>query len=632
MNPLFVKHSNPFRLAACCSSLMALFSVPQIAWAEPTASNEIEIIITAGRKAQTADETLAPVSIITRKEIEASQASSIMDVLRQSTGISITNSGGVGKQSSLHVRGTNDKHVLVLIDGVKIGSATLGTTAFEYLPLDQVERIEVVRGPRSSLYGSEAIGGVVQIFTRKGSGGKGLRPEASVSYGSHNTRKATANLSAGTGAGGWFNVGVATERTDGINVQDSYTAYPPPDFAPTDVAEPDQDGYQNNNISVRAGQRFANGAQAEVGVLHAEGYSEYDGALQNKTDFKQQVLNGKVSMPFGNSTVLSAHIGQSRDEQDSYKDGVYSSTFNTRRTTATVQADVGLGEAGNLTAGFDHQRDSVESNTQYTVNSRKNDGLFANYQIGLGDNKLDVSARQDDNQQFGKKTTGGVAVARELGGGIRATASYGTAFNAPTFNDLYYPFGGNAQLTPENSRHLELGVAGRLSSGEWAVNAFHNKIDDLIEWQDTGNGVWLPMNVDTANIKGLELSASQGIGEWQVGGNITLQKPEIASGSNQGNRLAYRPERILNIDLDRSFGKLSVGASVHAESQRYTDAFNSGQLAGYGTLDLRAKYTLSRDVAVGVKLANVLDKDYKMSRGYNQDGINGLLTLEYKPK
>ncbi len=618
----------PIKTLVLGSSLVCLVSLPTLL----QAADEIEIIITAGRKAQTTDAALAAVSVITREQIEASQATSVLEVLQQAPGISVKNSGGLGKLSSVSLRGTNPGHVLVLLDGVKVGSATAGTTAFEYLPLDQVERIEIVRGPRSSLYGSEAIGGVIQIFTRKGSGtSKGFVPQASISYGSNNTRKASAGLSANAN-GSWFNLNAATVHTDGINVQDSYTDYPPPNYAPTTVFETDKDGFDNTSFSVHGGHRFENGATVELSVLRADGSTEFDGGYQNETDFKQQVISAKVAAPVSDNITLSAQVGQSRDEQDSFKDGSYRGTFDTQRDTLTLQADTRLGEYGSVTLGVDHQKDKIKSETIYDVDSRKNNGVFASYQASLGENKLDVSARHDDNEQFGKKTTGGIALGHDFGGGINGRISYGTAFKAPNFNELYYPGFSNADLKPENSRNLEIGVDGRVGDSEWSVSAFQNKIDDLIVSQDVGGGIYLPSNVDAANIRGLELGASTRVADWRLAANATLQKPEIDSGANQGNTLAYRPERILNLDVDRSFGAFSLGASVHAESERQTDAFNSGQLPGFATLDLRSKYQINRDLSAGVKVGNVLDKEYELNRGYNQDGVNAMLTLDYQPR
>lgn len=598
--------------------------------AEP-ANNELEVIVTAARKAQTADETLAPVTVITRKDIEKTQAASIAEVLQQTPGLTLTSSGYMGKQTSVHLRGTNDSHVLVLIDGVKLGSATLGTTPLELFPLAQVERIEIVRGPRSSLYGSEAIGGVIQIFTRKGSGSKGVQPQASFFYGSFNTLKANLGLSGGSGDGAWFNLNAATERTDGINAQDFYTAYLP-DYSTTKVYESDKDGYKNNSFSLRAGNHFANGMKAEVGVLQTQGESEFDGQYQNENHFKQQVTQSKFSAPVGANTLITAQLGQSLDRQDSYKDTSFQERFQTKRTSASLQADVQLGDTSNLTAGLDQIKDKVSGTTDYAVSSRKNTGLFANYQMTVGNNKFDLSARQDDNEQFGKKATGGLAFAHEFSDSLRATAAYGTAFKAPTFNDLYYPWSGNAKLKPENSKNFELGLAGRLASGDWAISAFHNKIDDLIQWQDTGGGIWKPMNIASAKITGLEASTTQRLGDWQFAANASLQKPEVASGEQAGDVLINRPKQVLNLDLERQWVRFSVGAAIHAEGRRYNDAANLQPLAGFGTLDLRTKYTINRDLAVSAKLANVLDHDYELRKGYNQPGVNGMLSLEYQPR
>ncbi|MCB1637670.1 MAG: TonB-dependent receptor [Thiothrix sp.] len=592
----------------------------------------IEIVITAGRKPQSISETLAPVTVITRQDIEARQADSVAEVLRQVPGLSITNNGGLGKQTAIHLRGTNDKHVLVLVDGIRIGSATLGSTAFENLPLEQIERIEVVRGPRSSLYGSEAIGGVIQLFTRKGSDGtKGIKPQLSIGYGSHDTRKAALNLSAGDSKGSWFNLDAATLRTDGFNVLDYYTDYPPPDYAPTRVTEPDRDGHANNSLSLRAGHRFANDIALEFSALQAQGDNEFDGAYQNMSDFRQQVLSAKLTAPIGAETALSAQIGQARDDLDSFKDGVYSSTFNTRRDSATLQADTRLGNTS-LSFGLDFLQEKIESNYAYAVDSRDNTGLFLNSQFQFDrQNRLDFALRHDDNEQFGTKPTGSLAFGHTFSNGVQATLSYGTAFKAPTFNDLYYPNSGNPDLQPETSRNIELGLNGIHPQGDWFVNVFQNHIDDLIEWQDIGGNVWQPMNVDSARIRGLELGATAHVGDWRLAANATLQQPQADSGINQGNTLQYRPERILNLDLDRRFGSLSVGASVHGESKRHTDAYNSAELGGFGTLDLRARYDISPDWKLGLKIGNVLDKDYALSRNYRQDGINTLLTLDYQP-
>ncbi len=251
----------------------------------PTDDTVAPIIVTATRTAQTADQTLASVTVITRAEIEQQQAQSVEDVLRGVPGLSLANSGGPGKATSVFLRGTNSDHVLVLIDGVKVGSATLGTTAFEELPIDQIDRIEIVRGPRSSLYGSEAIGGVIQIFTRKGGGP--TTPYFSVGAGSYRTYNASAGVSGG-GTRGWYNFSANDDHTAGINAcKGSLTAGC---FA----IEPDKDGYRNASGTVRAGYRFDNGTEVDFHALRAQGSTAFDGSFVNAAQFAQQVVGGTL--------------------------------------------------------------------------------------------------------------------------------------------------------------------------------------------------------------------------------------------------------------------------------------------------------------------------------------------------
>lgn len=574
-----------------------------------------EIIVTADRKARTADDTLAPVSIITRADIEKYQATSLPDVLRRLPGISLSNSGGAGKATSVFIRGSNSSHVLVLVDGIKVGSATTGSVAFEDLPLDQVERIDVVRGPRSSLYGSEAIGGVIQIFTRKG--GKGFQPEISASVGSNSTQKANVNLAGGNGTT-WYNLNAGTEQTDGFN-------------ATANNKEPDADGYARDSMALRAGHRFANGTDVDISLLQAQGDSDYDGTFVNQREFVQQAVSAKVRHTLNDATAVTAQVGQSKDESDNFKDGTFKSRFNTTRATASVQADVQVTSDATMTVGVDQQRDKVDGSTTYTVSSRDNTGVFANYQQQLGATHFDVSARQDDNEQFGSHTTGGVAVGRDLSNGMRVTAAYGTAFKAPTFNNLYFPGSGDASLQPETSQNVELGVSGKAASDKvrWSANAFSNEIDNLISYPPPTYAV---SQTDKARIQGVELEAGTQFAGWDVNANITVQKPENRSGADAGKNLIYRPEQLVNVDLDRDLGKFRVGASVHGESKRYTNTANTQKLSGYGTVDLRADYQLSKDWTVGAKIGNVLNKDYQTNSGYNQDGINGLVTLKFAPK
>jgi len=636
-NPNLMK---AFPFAAVCGTALICLSVSPTVLAEETTTQLDEIVVTADRKARTVDETLTPVTIITRKDIEKYQATDVVEVLRRVPGLSISNDGGIGKSTSIRLRGTESRHVLVLLDGVKLGSATLGTVSFQHIPVAQIERIEVVRGSRSSLYGSEAIGGVIQLFTRKSKAG--FQPELVLQAGTNDTNSVNLNF-AGGDANTWYNMGIGAEQAGGINAHREDTTL-------------ERDGYERNHGTFRVGHRFANHVQVETSLTQTAGDSAYDNAFtpttSNPTETaEQQTLASKLTAPINATTTVTAQLGQLDDTQDNYDNGTFSNGYKTRRTMGSLQVDSQILHLGNLTLGIDQQKDKIQASDldvwspgdqQYSKKTNKNSGIFANYQQDFGKTDMELSMRRDASQQFGKHNSGTIAVGHDLSDNLRLKASYGTAFKAPSMNDLYYPdtpFGiGNPDLKAESSRNREIGVQGKWQHGTWEANAFHNRVDNLITWQpvDPANtwGQWTPTNVGKVDIKGVEASISTQIHGFDISGNATLQQANNISGENAGKRLINRPHHLASVDIDRKLGKFNVGATVQGEGKRYSDATNAAttKLPGYATVDLRADYQLSKDWAVGAKIRNVLDKDYQTNYGYNQDGINGLVTVKYAPK
>lgn len=580
------------------------------------------LLVTAARTPQTADESLAAVTVIDRAAIERKQAVSLPELLRSVPGVSLSNNGGPGKSTSLFLRGTESDHVLVLIDGIKVGSATSGSTAFQDLPVELIERIEIVRGPRSSLYGSEAIGGVIQIFTRK-DGGAGLRPFFSLGTATHDSHTGSAGLAGRAGAS-WFNLGVAASDTDGINVKPrSASGY-----------EGDSDGYRNLSASLRAGHRFANGLELDGSFLQAKSHNDYDAVNRKRTqgfganaDGVQKVAGLRARFAPLEPWQVTLQAGRSEDKSDAAQDGVFYSRFDTRRDSLSWQNDVTLAAGHTLVLGADHQHDEVNGTTSYAEDSRDNDGYFAQYLGGSGRHDWQLALRRDDNQQFGDHDTGSLAWGYALSDSLRAYASYGTAFKAPTFNELYYPDYGNPELDAETSRSLELGLQGQPAWGHWQLAAFRTRVEDLIAYDSRIEG---PSNIDQARIRGLEASlGSQWLG-WDWNANLTLQEPESRGGSNDGNELPRRARQILNLDVDRAFGRLGVGASLHAEDQRYDDLANQNELSGYASLDLRGEYRLDDEWRLQARVTNLLDADYETAAGYNQPGQAVYFTVRYQ--
>ena len=610
------------RLRSYVPIALALASAGPVLSAESDADLD-SVIVTATRTPEPADQTLTSVTVLTRDDIDPLQPHSVAELLAGLPGVSIANTGGLGKATSVFLRGTEADEVLVLIDGIRAGSASTGTTAFEQIPVDQIERIEIVRGPRSSLYGSDAIGGVIQIFTRRGDGT--LTPSLSLSGGTYATWQGQAGLSGGN-EHAWYSISAAGLHTDGFPACRGAGA---PIFAGCFVyPPPGDDGYWNDSGSVRGGYRFDNGLELSADWLRAFGDTQYDGDVVNSSKVVQQVLGGTVKLATLGIWHSSLTGGQSQDDSNDYLNGVYVDTFDTHRDSASWQNDFALAPRQQLSAGFDYLEDHLVSTTPYPVTSRKDVGVFTQYQGGFGPAEVQLSLREDHDQQLGQHYTGGAAVGYALNSTLRVTAAYGTAFEAPTFNDLYFPGFGNPTLKPVSSRGAEIGVTERLSSWTWALNAYQTNVDDLITY-DAATG--LPANVDRSLIRGLEGKLGGNWQSWRNQLSLTLLDPRDRTPGANDALLPRRAEQTARWDIDRQLDRYSVGATWFESGRRFDDLANTQSLGGYSTLDLRGGYQLHRSWLLQLQLSDLFDKHYETAQYYNQPGRAGYLTLRYHP-
>lgn len=608
------------------SAMAALwFGAVTTVFADNTDRHEEPVVVTATRTAQTADASLASVTVISRKDIERQQARSIQDLFRGLPGISIANNGGPGKNTSIFMRGAESDQVLVLIDNIKVGSATSGTTAFQNIPLEQIERIEIVRGPRSSLYGSEAIGGVIQIFTRKGDGG-GYKPSLSLGYGSYGTFIGSAGLSGG-GKQGWFNMTISGADTNGFN---ACNGKPSPDGAGCFTIEPDRDGYHNVAGSMRAGYRFKNGLEIDANFMRSAGKTKFDGSFVNKSELTQQVIGGTARFSPIDLWRVNIIAGRSKENSDNFNGTIFTSQFNTLRDTITLQNDFTLHKNHILTVGADYQNDHVDSTEDFTVNTRNNWGVFAQHQASIAKHNVQLSLRHDDNEQFGSHVTGGAGWGYEITEKVRLTANFGSAFKAPTFNELYFPGFGNANLRPEKSRSYEFGARGNMDWGNWSLNVYETRIDQLIAFDAS---TFAPGNIDEARIRGLEAIVNTQIKGWQFNGNLTFLEPKNrSSGANKGNILPRRAEQSFRLDADRTlFDKIRIGGMFLAEGERFDDLANTRKLESYVRVDLRTEYILNQNWRLQGRIENLFDKDYETAAFFNQPGRNFFVTIRYQP-
>ncbi|MDH4562460.1 TonB-dependent vitamin B12 receptor [Pseudomonas sp. BN411] len=595
-----------------------------------------EQVVTANRSERPVRASLAASTVIEREEIERSQARSVPELLRRVPGVTLSNNGGPGKTTTLFMRGTESDHVLVLIDGVKVGSVSLGITAFQDLPVELIDRIEVVRGPRSSLYGSEAIGGVIQIFTRKGGVVGRAKPWFSAGYGTHDSYEGSAGVAGGDDKA-WYSLGVSSLDTDGIDALDSRSSY----------HEPDSDGYRNLSNTLRGGYRFENGWELDGTLLRSQGHNDYDrvasfypgGGLSTNADNEQRVIGGRARYSPIEPWEVTLQAGQSEDRSREEMGGLFSSRFDSKRSSASWLNDLTLAEGHVLTLGYDWQRDEVSSSEVFDKDSRFNRGWFIQYLGEHGRQDWQLALRRDDNEQFGTHDTGNAAWGYALSDSLRFGMSYGTAFKAPTFNELYFPNYGNPSLDAETSETYEVSISGTHVWGNWSVNGFRSLVDDLIvhdpsygpieSWSGKPRGG--PTNIGKARIDGIELVLGSHWLGWDWQANATLLDTENrAHDDNHGNELPRRAREVFNLDLDRRIGRFGLGATLHAEGRRFDDVENDDRLAGYATVDLRGEYWLTEEWRLQAKVTNLLNADYETALDFNQPGQAVFFTVRYQ--
>lgn len=604
--------------ALACSGLALADGVPQFA-GDP-------VIVTAGRIAQPLSKTLADATVITRDEIEESGAQTLQQVLSRQAAVTIASNGGPGTTSSIFMRGTNNSHTVVLVDGMRISSATSGTTAIQNIPLEQIERIEILRGPASSLYGADAIGGVIQIFTRKGEGEP--RFNAGLEVGNRGTGKLTAGVDGKTGNTA-YSLQLSHAQSDG------FSATNPRNQA---YYNPDNDGYGNDSYAANVTQTIAPGHDLTMRLFQTFARTDIDyssrwtGQDRSKARLTGQSIEAKDR--FGDVWTSTLRFARSQDKSEEFHDGDFSqraSFFQTTQNEWQWQNDFNT-KIGVFVLGTSHQDQKIASDGVYTKNTRTTNAGFVNYQLDLGKHLLQASIRKDRDDQFGGKVTGKTDYGYRFADGWLVRASYGTGYKAPSFNDLYYPGSGNPNLKPETSRSTELAVQYRRTGRSASLTLFQNKVEQLIQWTPVNPSdpfsVWSPANVASATIQGLTVEATvQWLSiDWQ--GNFTLLD---ARDEKTGNWLANRPRQSANFTASKQWSNWTLGAEQQIASRRAGDTFNSESKAlhGYGVTNAFANYRFAKSWTATARVDNLFDREYETAYGYNTGGLGAFIGVRY---
>jgi vitamin B12 transporter len=572
------------------------------------------VLVTADRAPVPEAQTLATVTVLTREDIEKSQAPDLLTLLSRQAGIDVARTGGPGQASTVFVRGGNSTHALVLVEGVRVNPATQGAPDFAHLPLPQIERIEIVRGPRAALWGSDAIGGVIQVFTRDPS--KAFAEGHLGSYGRVGGSAAVGYAHGESNAG----VTVSYDRLEGFSATNEH--YPFGSY-------PDKDGYRNRSASLRAGTAF--GAQRlSFSALATDADVEFD---EGDTDARTRVYALQLAGPLAAGWTHALVVGRSTEDLDT---PVYLSRLHSARNTLDWTVSKAIDGHNDIDAGLNFAREDGYSQEFFAGGfdvDRRNAAAFVSWRGRFGAQSWAASLRHDDNSQFGGATTGNLAWGWQAAPAWRLRASLGTAFRAPDFNELYYPgfevapdlfmFAGNPLLDPERSQTGEAGL-------DWTPDArtrvglslFRTRVKDLIVFTGV---LFNAANIDRADIDGAELEFATGFGALSLHGNLNWLD---ARDRGTGDALLRRAPRKGALSADWRFANgASAGIDLSAVAAR-PDA-GGVRLGGYGLVDLRASVPLSPGWRVEARLENLGDRDYELLQGYNTPGRSGFLSLRW---
>lgn len=612
------RHLPTVSLSLLSLAISALPAMAQTAAAPPGVTPSVSLqntVVTATRTPQRVDELVGDMVVIDRATIERSTGRTLPELLARAAGVQFSSNGGLGKSSSVNIRGAEARHSILLIDGVRFGSATTGTPSWDTIPLDMIERIEILRGPASALYGSEAVGGVVQVFLRKGA--TGLSAYSSVTAGSRGYGQVTAGVNGGSGPL-VYSLGVQKTRESGFSATNSKVQF--------GNFNPDDDGFDQNSINASVAYQLSPDWKLDAGLLAADSTNHTDDGPGRDTQYKgkSRVARAGVEGQVLPGWKTTARVSQGSDSSRALvaAPSVFPSLFKTTQNQLSWQNDIDT-RVGVVLAGLEQLKQKVDSTTKYTVTDRTVSSAFVGLNGSAGPHSWQANLRRDDNSQFGGSTTGfggyGLAITPQW----RVNAAYGTSFVAPSFNQLYFPGFGNANLQPEHGRNTDLGITWSDAGHTVKLVHFDNKIRGFIT--STTN----PQNVPRARIDGYTLSYDGAFGPLSFNASVDAMNPR---NELTGKRLPRRSADLARVGADYAVGPWTLGASVLRAGKSFDDTANTRLLGAHTTADLYVDYVVNPEWKVQTKLNNLTNRQYETAYGYNQPGRAVYVTLGYRPK
>lgn len=591
------------------AALIAASLAPTIAVADQSLPT---LVVTAGRIAEDPARVSSSVTVIGEKEIQNAQVSSVAQLLKRQAGINIATSGGPGKNTSVYMRGGNSGHTLVLVDGVRVGAASTGAFDWGLMSPEDIEHIEIVRGPQSSLYGADAMTGVIQIFTKRGQG----KPKVSVNaeMGGLSSSSGGMQVSGSTDAGISYALNACGLRTDGVSVAAKGT---------------ETDPFRQTRISGHVEMPLGEGELSLI-ARQSEGRNALDGGfvladtLNWNADSRQSVYSIKASYPM--TDLWESSLQLSRSSEGLIGHDPANAANNADIHTAITQLNwQNLLELNDLSVllGFDYHADKAFNPLAPYNKELKQSAGFAAVSWHLGMLDLNGSARHDRNNSFTNKTTWHTGASVTPLSGFKLSANYGTGFKAPSINDLYWPGAGNANLKPESSRGWDVTASYERQSEalnySFSAGWFDQKFENLIAWAPIapGSWTWIPSNVNKARNRGLELSGRVSYEIAYLAANWTYL---LARDSANDTWLARRPKESGNLLLGVTMGQVNLEGNLAIVGPRFSSPNNAAYMAGYTKLDISGSYQINPTWKLTGSLNNAGNKTYEEAKGYGVPG------------
>ena len=582
-------------------------------------------VVTATRIKASIAKQLAEVTVINEDEIINSRANTISELISTKTGIEFTSNGGQGSSANVYIRGSKYNHVLVLIDGIRVGSLTLGSAQWSNMVLANIDRIEIMRGPASSLYGSDAIGGVVQIFT-KDPKLTGNNLFAQMGIGSFNS------FTADLGINGMykFKDGQAIKYALSLGYQKSHEFNATADNPEITNNNHDQDGYSYNRASYRLAYLFS--PKNEIGISSTNVYhkNHYDSSPTRTTPFsqdwqkdflqkdRQQTQSIYLKNQITNFWDIKAQLGRSINYSDQYEDKEFKNFYHSQQDQWQIQNEFNL-PLGKLLAVYEKLNQKVRSNVDYDETKRKINSWQLGWLADFHKHNWQINFRDDHNTQFGNAKTMFAGYGYQFNKKLRAYASTASGFKAPTINDLYYPNSGNKNLKPERSNNYEVGLEYRNKFLNFSTNFFENNIKQMIIWEDDGSGNWKPANTEKVRIKGVSLNSQYNFSDNKsnIGLNFTYQQPQNLTNNL---RLNHRANYYGSLRFNHIRNKFTWGIEGVFRGDRFADAEQDIKLSEYALANFRLKYNLNNHVNILFNVNNLFDTNYYLVRDYQTGG------------